>query len=83
LTDRRYDLWLNLLSGVGCMKFNALINAFGDARSVFNASGESLREVGIGEKAAHTILHNRDLTRAENLLNKLTELGVKFYTQFC
>jgi DNA processing protein len=64
------------------MKFNALVGAFGDAESVFNTTSvEYLREVGIGDKAVHTILHNHDLTIAENLLARLTKLSVKVYTQ--
>lgn len=81
MNDREVCIILNLLSGIGYVRFNALCNKFGTPSDVINASFNSLLQVpGVGENLAGKIKNwqeNIDLNKELDLVKKA---GVKVIT---
>jgi len=71
------ELRLAMVSGVGPNTYRALIERFGSARAVFDATLNSLKEVpGVGTKLARRIAAARHECDAEGELARCRELGV-------
>ncbi len=67
--DLLYMMSLSLVQGVGTERGKSLIDRFGSAENVFNASRTSLAATdGIGESTANAIKNFRDFGRAEKEL---------------
>jgi DNA processing protein len=81
MNDREACIILNLLSGIGAVRFNALCDRFGSPSGIFNASYNSLiKTSGVGESLADKIVHwqkNADLGKELNLIKKA---GVEIIT---
>ena len=61
-----YQIALTLVPNIGDVRAKALINHFGDAEAVFNASKKALQSIeGLGSKAIESILQFKDFSRAE------------------
>ena len=71
------SLALTLVTGVGPHLQANLLNAFGDAASVFKQSAESLLSVdGVGPKVASQIISGKHQSTAVETRNRCTELNV-------
>ena len=71
------SLALTLVTGVGPHLQANLLNAFGDAASVFKQSVESLLSVdGVGPKVASQIISGKHQSTAVEMRNRCTELNV-------
>jgi DNA processing protein len=81
MNDREVCIILNLLSGIGSVRFNALCNKFGTPSNILNISYNDLIQVsGVGENLAHKIKNwqqNVDLSKELDIVNKA---GVKIIT---
>jgi DNA processing protein len=65
------DITLSMVEGVGSMLTQRLINHFGNAESVLNATESQLQEVdGIGSKIAKNISHVRSAYHPETLITQ-------------
>lgn len=81
MKDKKYQVWLGSLPGVGSTRFMALMKYFGSAKNVFESSKEQLvncRE--IGEVTADIIFKNRDIEKIDRYLKKVQENEIKVYT---
>jgi len=71
-------LQLNLTSGVGPRLQSLLLARFGNARSIFQATGSQLLSVeGIGPKISSALVAGRDLSDAQTEWNTCREAGVQ------
>lgn len=61
-----YQIALTLVPNIGDVRAKALINHFGNAEAVFNASKKDFQAIeGLGSKAVSSILNFKDFSRAE------------------
>jgi len=73
-----YEIALTLIPGVGVVTSRLLIEHFGDAPGIFNASRKDLLQVpGIGPKTADTILARTFMQRAEDELQFVERYKIK------
>jgi DNA processing protein len=72
-----HQLALTRVNGVGGSTARKLIKAFGDARSVFQASEKELLQTGIKEDAASAIVSFHDLAPAQAELERLASKGIR------
>ncbi|MGB9637182.1 MAG: DNA-processing protein DprA [Microgenomates group bacterium] len=60
LEEKKYWVLFNILEGIGPLRFKLLLDYFGSAKDAFNASQESLQEIGLGEKLIAKFLNFRN-----------------------
>ncbi len=70
----------NLVKGIGPMRLNALITAFGDIQHAWNATASQLKETGLNSKFVSTIIEVRESGILEQSLKKIGELGIGVLT---
>lgn len=59
MEDKRYWVGFNLVKGIGAVRFQALLNAFGDAETAWNASPSELMAAGLGTKVVERLVEVR------------------------
>jgi len=59
MNDKLYWVGFNLVKGIGAVRFQALLNAFGDAQTAWNASPSALTATGLGAKLVERLLEVR------------------------
>jgi len=66
-TTEELDSWVSLwrVSGVGPKYFQTLLNHFNNPADVFNATSSSLKQAGISQNLANTILDNKESDSAK------------------
>ena len=72
--DKLYWIGLNLVRGIGAVRFRHLLDFFGDAKTAWHASEPHLRAAGLSEKIAQNLIQLRagvDLSLIETQLNVL------------
>jgi DNA processing protein len=77
---RRYWVGWNLVKGIGAVRFRALLNAFGDAQSAWEASPEALREAGLGEKVTANVVKLRQHVLLDVVWEKLQAGDIQVLT---
>ena len=50
IDPRMYWVGLNMVKGIGAVRFKALLEAFGSAEAAWNASSEAMAEIGLSQK---------------------------------
>lgn len=72
--EKLYWIGLNLVRGIGAVRFRHLLAYFGDAKTAWEASESDLRASGLSEKIAQNLLQLRagvDLALIQTQLSKL------------
>ena len=66
-TTEELESWISLwrVSGVGAKYFQTLLSHFDDPAAVFNATSSSLKQAGISQNLANTILDNKESDSAK------------------
>ncbi len=66
-TTEELESWISLwrVSGVGAKYFQTLLSHFDDPAAVFNATSSSLKQAGISQSLADTILDNKESDSAK------------------
>jgi DNA processing protein len=59
MDDKLFWVGFNLVKGIGAVRFQALLNAFGDAETAWNASPSALAAAGLGPKVVERLLEVR------------------------
>ena len=77
---RRYWVGWNLVKGIGAVRFRALLAAFGDAQSAWEASPEALREAGLGEKLTANVVKLRAQVSVDKVWEKLQAGSIQVLT---
>ena len=83
MLDREGCIALNLVSGIGFVKYGALCKEFGSPSAVFGQSETALLRVpGIGEKLAHNLLAFHPETELSAELEFADRAGVRILTLY-
>ncbi|MBE6656204.1 MAG: DNA-protecting protein DprA [Ruminococcaceae bacterium] len=80
MTDIRYWIWLGASLGYGSPALLPLLECFGDAEGVFNASDMALSEIKALCAAERKKLSLHDLSRAEEVADYCMHAGVRVLT---
>ncbi|MCL1925169.1 MAG: DNA-processing protein DprA [Defluviitaleaceae bacterium] len=80
--EKKYLLWLSLISGIGPKKAKTLLKYFENAENVYKATPKDIRMIhGIGESFLEKILEAKNID-IDKKLETLHRLNIKFYTQY-
>jgi DNA processing protein len=81
LTDSKvYWVALNLVKGIGSVRFKALLDAFGDAESAWNASPEALMQAGMSPKIIESFQRVRKGVSLDQIWERIQSLGAEVLT---
>lgn len=74
-----HNIAITLVDGVGSRTASMLIEAFGSARAIFEASHSELLEAEVSTTIANAIIQNRDqvLQKAQNIANQCSQNGIR------
>ncbi|MDR2116790.1 MAG: DNA-processing protein DprA [Planctomycetaceae bacterium] len=76
------EITLSMVDGIGSMLTQRLLNRFGNAESVLNATVSQLQEVeGIGSKIANNISQARSVCRPERLIDQCRTNGISLFSK--
>ena len=78
--SRRFWVGWNLAKDIGAVRFRALLAAFGDAQSAWEASAEALREAGLSEKLVAKVVKMRSQVSLEKVWEQLQVKGIQVLT---
>ncbi|MCK4726129.1 MAG: DNA-processing protein DprA, partial [Anaerolineales bacterium] len=77
---KKYWVGLNLVKGIGSVRFGSLLDYFGDAETAWNASPADLRETGLPAKIIETFLGKRSDTVLDQLWEKILNQNITVLT---
>jgi DNA processing protein len=77
---RMYWVGFNMVKGIGAVRFKALLDSFGTAEAAWNASPETLQEVGLSRKIIESFQRVRNGVSLEQIWERIQSLGVKVLT---
>lgn len=80
MSTLRYWAWLSSLAGLKPKTRSELIEAFGDPEKVFFADDKTLSEHVLLNDRERTLLADKNLDRADRILEKCSEEGILVYT---
>ncbi|HRT31134.1 MAG TPA: DNA-processing protein DprA [Anaerolineae bacterium] len=80
MDDLRYWLGLNLVRGIGPVRLRALLSAFGDVKTAWEAPEAELRGVGLDQRTLQNLLQARRQVDLEQLQRKVEAAGVQALT---
>src|SRR3972149_400522 len=79
-TWKRYWVGFNRVAGIGGARLRALLNAFGELKSAWNASSDDLRMAGLGPQTIQSLLKARATLDLQGELDRITGLGFRVVT---
>jgi len=79
-TWKRYWVGFNRVAGIGGARLRALLNAFGELKSAWNASSDDLRMAGLGPQTIQSLLEARATLDLQGELDRITGLGFRILT---
>jgi len=81
LLDRRaYWVGLNLVRGIGSVRFKALLATFGSPEAAWDASPEAWADMGLSQKVIESFLRARQGVSLEQVWERIDALGVEVLT---
>ena len=80
MEDRRFWVGLNLVRGIGAVRFQALMDHFGEAASAWDGSPEELRAAGLGSKVIERLLEIRKSVDLDKLWDKILAQDIHILT---
>ena len=78
--SRMYWVALNLVKGIGAVRFKALLEAFGTPEAAWNASSEALLQAGLSQKIVESFQRVRKGVSLDQIWERLQSLGVTVLT---
>lgn len=78
--DRLYWVGFNLVKGIGAVRFRALLEAFGDAQTAWQASADDLRQAGLSEKIVENLVRLRSQVILEQVWERIQQQHVTVLT---
>lgn len=90
MTKNEYSYWLSNISNIGNKKIDLLLQVFGDAEAVYNASREELEAfksdccpagLRFSEKDINSIIESKNSERIHSNYTKLIQNGIYFVTK--
>lgn len=74
---RRYWVAFSLVKGIGAVRFQALLDFFGDPQVAWEAPAHALREAGLSEKIVDNLLQVRASLSIDRLWDRLQARGIE------
>jgi DNA processing protein len=71
----------SLVKGIGAVRFQAILNFFGDPQIAWGAPGEALREAGLSDKVVENLLELRSSIDLDQVWEQLQAQGVTVLIQ--
>lgn len=78
--ERVYWLALNMVKGIGAVRFRNLLEAFGSAQAAWTASPTQLRAAGLGDKGIANFIDAHEKVDLASILPDLQKHGVEAFT---
>ncbi len=78
--SRMYWVGLNMVKGIGSVRFKALIDVFGDAESAWNATPEAWSDAGLSPKIVESFQRLRMGVSLDQVWDRIQSLGVDVLT---
>lgn len=78
---RQYWVAFSLVKGIGAVRFQALLNYFGDPQIAWGAPIEALREAGLSEKVIGNMVELRSAINLDQVWEKLEANGITVLIQ--
>jgi len=78
--NRLYWIGFNLVKGIGSVRFKALLDHFGNAKTAWFASSDELRSLGINHKIINNLIRIRTDVSLEKIRDNIQSLGVTILT---
>jgi DNA processing protein len=78
--SRMYWVALNLVKGIGAVRFKTLLEAFGTPEVAWNASSEALLQAGLSQKIVESFQRVRKGVSLDQIWERLQSLGVDVLT---
>lgn len=77
LDERRlYWIAFSLVRGIGAVRFQALLDYFGDPKIAWTAPADALRAAGLGEKIVENLVQLRSSLSLDRLAERLESTGI-------
>lgn len=80
MDTRPYWVGFNLVRGIGAVRFQFLLDAFGDAETAWNASPTALAAAGLGPKIVQRILEVRRTVNLVQYWEAIDKQGIRVLT---
>jgi DNA processing protein len=78
--EKKYWIGFNLVRGIGAVRFQQIVNYFGDLSLAWEAPAEAFREAGLPERALTNLLKLRQETDLDRLFESIQEQQVTVLT---
>ncbi len=78
---RQYWVAFSLVKGIGAVRFQALLNFFGDPQIAWGAPTEALREAGLSEKVIGNVVELRSAINLDQVWDQLEAKGINVLIQ--
>jgi DNA processing protein len=78
---RQYWVAFSLVKGIGAVRFQALLNYFGDPQIAWGAPTEALREAGLSEKVIENVVELRSAINLDQVWDQLEAKGITVLIQ--
>ena len=76
LDEKKYWIGFNLVKGIGSVRFQQIQSFFGDLSIAWNASAETLKEVGLPGRVLNNFLRLRKQIDLDRLYNSILEKNI-------
>jgi len=81
LTDaKKYWIGLNHVTGIGAVRFRALLTYFGDAQTAWEASSSDLQQAGLTKRIAGELVRNRNEISLDQIMDRMEEKSIRALT---
>lgn len=80
MEERAFWVGLNLVKGIGAVRFGKLLDYFGDARSAWEAHPDQWRAAGLPENVVENFIATRQRASLENIWERLQREEIRLIT---
>ncbi|MGD8404759.1 MAG: DNA-processing protein DprA [Anaerolineales bacterium] len=80
MNDRRYWIGFTLVKGIGAVRFQRLLDRFGDAESAWNAAPAELAETGLSRKLIERLVALRDKVDLSRIWDQIQSKNIQVLT---
>lgn len=74
--QRQYWVAFSLVKGIGAVRFQALLDYFGDPQIAWNAPTQALREAGLSDKVIENLVQLRSSLNLDQVMQHLAAKGI-------
>jgi len=78
---RQYWVAFSLVRGIGAVRFQAILNYFGDPQIAWGAPTEALRDAGLSDKIIENLVSTRDQVDLDKIWDQIEATGISVLIQ--